>query len=62
MEPVSITAIYNLLTFFVGYYVGSDFYNYYKFREVYHELKNDLNEIKNDLNEIKSTLNYIKNK
>jgi hypothetical protein len=55
MEPVSITAIYNLLTFFVGYYLGNDFYNYYKFREGYHE-------IKNDLNEIKSTLNYIKNK
>jgi hypothetical protein len=55
MEPVSITAIYNLLTFFVGYYVGTDFYNYYKFRQGYHELKNDLNEIK-------SSLNYIKNK
>ena len=55
MEPVSITAIYNLLTFFVGYYVGSDFYNYYKFRQGYHELKNDLNETK-------SSLNYIKNK
>jgi len=55
MEPISTTAIYSLLTYFIGYYVGADFYNYYKFRESYYELKNDLNEIK-------SSLNYIKNK
>ena len=55
MEPVSTTAIYSLLTYFIGYYVGGDLYNYYKAREAFHEFKNDLNEIK-------LSLKYIKNK
>jgi len=55
MEPVSTTVICNILTYFIGYYIGADFYNYYKSQQNFRELKNDLNEIK-------SSLNYIKNK
>jgi hypothetical protein len=55
MEPVSTTAIYNLLTFLVGYYVGTDFYNYYKART-------EFNEIQRRLDNIETSLHYLKNK
>ncbi len=51
MEPVSTTVIYSTLVYFIGYYIGSDFYNYYKFRESFNEIKNELDNIRRRLNE-----------
>ena len=55
MEPISTTSIYYLMIYFIGYYIGTDLYNYCKYRQ-------DIDEVKNNLNEIKSTLNNIRNK
>jgi hypothetical protein len=62
MEPISTTVICNILTYFIGYYIGADFYNYYKSQQNFREIKDDLFDIKEDLLDIKSSLNYIKNK
>ena len=56
MEPVSTTVIYSLLTYFIGYYIGADFYDYYKSQQNFRELKNDLYDIKSSLNDIKNKL------
>jgi uncharacterized phage infection (PIP) family protein YhgE len=50
MEPVTI--ICYLLTYSMGYFIGADFYNFYKLRENFRELRDDLNDIKSVLNEI----------
>lgn len=56
MEPVSTTIIYSTLTWFIGYYVGADFYNYYKSRQAFDELKSKLDDVSNKLNIINGKL------
>jgi hypothetical protein len=46
MEPVT-TICYLLM-----YFIGADLYNYYKLRENFRELRDDLHDIKSVLNEI----------
>lgn len=53
MEPVLI--ICYLLTYSVGYFIGTDLYNHYKLRE-------DFRDIRNELCDIKECLVSIKNK
>ena len=45
MEPVSISAICTLLIYFVGYYIGTDFYNYYKARTEFNEIQRRVDNI-----------------
>jgi len=56
MEPVSTTIIYSTLTWFIGYYVGADFYNYYKSRQAFDELKSKLDEVTYKLDRINCKL------
>lgn len=48
-----MTVIYNLLVGFIGYYIGTDLYNYYKTRTEFYETQNRLNNIENSLNYLK---------
>jgi len=57
MEPVSTTAIYSLLTYFIAYYVGGDLYNYYKTREDFQQVKRQLNDINNKLDNLNNKMN-----
>lgn len=56
MEPISTTAIYSLLTYFLAYYVGCDLYNYYKTRESFQEIKNKLDDINSNLYKLNNKL------
>lgn len=58
MEPVSTTTIYLTLSWFIGYYIGGDLYDYYKARKSVHELTTKLNEIKYKLDKIDNRLPY----
>jgi hypothetical protein len=55
MEPITTTVIYSTLTWFIGYFIGTDFYNYYKARE-------EFNELRRRIDDIDRNLNYLKNK
>ncbi len=61
-KPISTTAIYSLLTYFIGYYVGADFHNYYKSQQNFRKLESDLININSDLINIKYKLDKIDNR
>ena len=52
MEPIT-TLIYMLTSFF-GYYIGSDMWNYIKFRSEFEEIKSHLDRIETNINRIKT--------
>lgn len=56
MEPVSTTIIYSTLTWFIGYFVGSDFFNYYKDRSDFNEVKDKLDDINREIRIIHTKL------
>ena len=56
MEPVSTTIIYSTLTWFIGYFVGSDFFNYYKDRSDFNEVKDKLDDINKEIRIIRTKL------
>ena len=62
MEPITTTAIYSLLTYFIGYYVGADFYNYHKSQQNFCELESKLIQINYKLDEIENRLVRMNNK
>ena len=53
MEPITILTY--ILAAFFGYYIGSDMWNYIKFRSEFEEIKQRLDNIEN-------SINYIRNK
>lgn len=59
MELVSTTIICNILTTFFGYYVGTDFINYYKSQQNFRELESDLIYIKHKLDKIDNRLDTM---
>ncbi len=62
----AITPICYLLTYSVGYFIGVDLYNFYKAREEFRELRDDLQDMKSVLKQInfniKSGVNDISKK
>lgn len=48
MEP--ITTLTYMLTFFFGYYIGSDMWNYIKFRSEFEEINYRLDSIEDSIN------------
>jgi hypothetical protein len=62
MEPVSTTAIYALLSYFIGYYVGGDLYNYYKSQQNFRHIESELIDIKRKLNTIDNRLDTMNDK
>jgi hypothetical protein len=62
MEPVSTTAIYSLLTYFIGYFVGADFHNYYKSQQNFRHLESELISINRKLDKIDNRLDTMNNK
>jgi hypothetical protein len=62
MEPISTTAIYSLLTYFIGYYVGADFHNYYKSQQNFRHVESELIDIKRKLNTIDNRLDTMNDK
>ncbi len=63
MEPVSTTSIMYLLTYFLGYYTGTEIYNDYRARKHFNKLESDLNNIKYKLEIIiDSKLNTMNDK
>jgi hypothetical protein len=62
MEPISTTAMYSLLTYFIGYYIGADFYNYCKSQQNVRNTESELININRTLNNIENRLDTINNK
>lgn len=60
MEPV--TTVFYLLTYPIGYFIGADLYNYYKLRENFRELRDDLYDMKSVLKEINYSINDLNKK
>jgi hypothetical protein len=54
MEP--ITMLTYTLTYFVGYYIGNDFYNYYIYRRDHTETINTLDTITKTLRRIETRI------
>lgn len=54
MEP--ITSMTYILTYFFGYYIGSDLYNYYIYRRDFTQIINNLDRIENSLNRLSSNI------
>ena len=50
MDP--ITTLTYILTSFYGYYIGSDFYNYFKIRSNFEQVNNHLHSIETNLNRL----------
>jgi hypothetical protein len=56
IEPVTTTAIYSTLCYFIGYYVGADLHNYYKQTVRHNETINKLDSIESRLSSIESRI------
>jgi len=54
MEP--IITIVHILTFFCGYYIGTDFYNYYKSQSNHYEQIKILNSIESRVSNIETKI------
>lgn len=57
MEPITIVAY--TLTYFVGYYVGSDLYNYYIYRRDHNETIHTLDTITRTLSRIETRITEL---
>lgn len=60
MEPITITSVYSTLVIFFTYFVTADFYNYFKDRTEFNEIKRNFTDIKSELENIKRTINENK--